>query len=53
MFKDLDFSKIPNEVVIDVMQRIFDWMESPGASIDDDYIKRQIEYAKRFIEEDY
>ena len=52
MFKDLDFSKIPEVVVVDILQRIFDWVES-GGSIDDDYIKRQIEYAKRFIEEDY
>ena len=51
MFKELDFSKVPEVVLVDVMQRIFDWMEQEGASIDDDYVKRQIEYAKRFMEE--
>ena len=52
MFNDLDFSKIPEVVVADVLQRISDWMQQEGASLNDDYVKRQIEYAKKFIKED-
>ena len=51
MFNDLKWESIPKAVVIDVMRRISDWLESEG-SIEDDYIKRQIEYAKLFIQED-
>ncbi len=51
MFNELDFSKIPEVVVVDVLKRISDWMEQEGASLNDDYVKRQIEYAKRFIKE--
>ena len=51
MFNDLKWESIPKAVVIDVMRRISDWLES-GGSIEDDYIKRQIEYAKLFIKED-
>lgn len=49
MFKDLDFSKIPEVVVVDVLKRIMDYMEQEGSSIYDPYIKRQIDYAKQFV----
>ena len=51
MFSDLKWESIPEVVVIDVIKRISDWIES-GGSIEDNYIKRQIEYAKLFIKED-
>ena len=51
MFSDLKWESLPNAVVIVVMRRISDWLES-GGSIEDNYIKRQIEYAKFFIKED-
>ena len=52
MFNDLDFSSIPEAVVIDVMQRIMDYMEYEGSEITDPYVQKQIEYAKKFIKRD-
>lgn len=52
MFKNLDLESIPNLVVADAFKRISDWMQQEDASINDDYIKRQVEYLKLFIKED-
>ncbi len=40
---------IPQVIAIDVLKRVTDWLVTPGASIDDDYIKRQLDYASKFI----
>ena len=42
---------VPEVVVIDVLKRIVDWTSS-GGSIQDDYVRRQVEYAMGFINED-
>lgn len=39
---------IPVTVALDVMTRINDWLVS-GGTIEDEYIKNQIEYANNFI----
>ena len=38
--------KVPPEVLADVKSRIADWLAS-GGTLEDEYIKRQIEYLKR------
>lgn len=50
---DLSFNLhlIPNSIVIDVLKRIIDWTSS-GGSYEDDYVKRQVEYAFKFVKED-
>ena len=49
MFKESNFYTIPEEIVVEVLQNIFSYMENPEACIDDDYVKMQIEYSKSFI----
>lgn len=48
---DLSFNLdlIPKEAAIDVMKRIIDWTSS-GGSYEDDYVKRQLEYASKFLD---
>ena len=53
MFKESNFYTIPEEIVVEVLQNIFSYMENPEACIDDDYVKMQIEYSKSFIKEDF
>ena len=55
-FKDFtDFrhnlDSIPAAVALDVMIRINDWLIS-GGQLDDSYIKQQLKFASKFIEED-
>lgn len=52
MFNNLKLESVPNVVISDVFKRISDWMQQEGASMNDDYIKRQVEYLKLFIKED-
>ncbi|MEG0181646.1 MAG: hypothetical protein RR657_07105 [Peptostreptococcaceae bacterium] len=40
---------IPGTVALDVLKRIVDWMLTPGTSVEDDYIKRQLFYASKFL----
>lgn len=40
---------IPAGVALDVMSRITDWLVS-GGNIDDNYIKKQLEFASKFIQ---
>ncbi|MEG0181543.1 MAG: hypothetical protein RR657_06590 [Peptostreptococcaceae bacterium] len=40
---------IPGTVALDVLKRIVDWMLTPGTSVEDDYIKRQLSYASEFL----
>lgn len=40
---------IPGTVALDVLKRIVDWMLSPGTSVEDDYIQRQLSYASEFL----
>ncbi|BDH62284.1 hypothetical protein MTP04_24140 [Lysinibacillus sp. PLM2] len=42
---------IPDFVLEDVYQRIIDWFEL-GGEADDPYVKRQVNFAKKFIRED-
>ena len=53
MFKESNFYSIPEEIVVEVLQNIFSYMEDPEACIDDDYVRMQIEYSKSFIKEDF
>lgn len=45
----LNMHLVPTVVVFDVITRINDWIIS-GGSLDDDYVKRQLEYASMFLE---
>ncbi|MEG1411628.1 MAG: hypothetical protein RSD36_17465 [Terrisporobacter sp.] len=40
---------IPQVVATDALKRILDWMLNPEADVNDDYIKRQLSYAGKFI----
>lgn len=40
---------IPEQVAIDVLKRIVDWLSSLEATIEDEYIKSQLKYASKFI----
>lgn len=42
------YKDIPENVALDVFKRICDWL-SNGGSVGDDYVKKQLEYASRFI----
>lgn len=42
---------LPSNVAIDVLKRIVDWLNSTNATVEDDYIKRQLKYASMFIKE--
>lgn len=44
----LRYNEIPEIVALDVFKRICDWL-SNGGSVGDDYVKKQLEYASRFI----
>lgn len=52
MFKDFDLEKVPNIVVSDAFKRISDWMQQEESSINDDYVKKQVEYMKSFVRKD-
>ena len=52
MLNEIKWENIPGKVVADVLQRIADYMSYEGATLNDQYIKRQIDYAKKFIKED-
>ena len=43
---------IPNIVAIDTLKRITDWLVTPGNSVDDNYIKKQLAYASKFVDRD-
>ena len=45
----MNIDLIPTTVALDVMTRINDWLISDG-NIEDEYIKRQLQYASQFIE---
>ena len=45
----MNIDLIPTAVALDVMTRINDWLISDG-NIEDEYIKRQLQYASQFIE---
>ena len=53
MFKESNFYTIPEEIVVEVLQNIFSYMENSEACIEDDYVRMQIEYSKSFIKEDF
>ena len=40
---------IPQEVALDTLKRVTDWLVTPGNTINDEYIKRQLDYASKFI----
>ena len=40
---------LPTHIALDVMARISDWLVS-GGTVEDEYIKRQLEYASKFIQ---
>lgn len=40
---------LPTHIALDVMSRITDWLVS-GGNIDDNYIKKQLEFASKFIQ---
>lgn len=44
--QDIFNLKVPPEVLADVKSRIADWLAS-GGTLEDEYIKRQIEYLKK------
>ena len=44
----MNIDLIPTTVALDVMTRINDWLISDG-NIEDEYIKRQLQYASQFI----
>ena len=52
-FSDFRFNihLIPEIIALDVMIRINDWLVS-GGCLEDKYIKKQLEFASQFIEED-
>ena len=55
-FKDftdfrMNIDLVPGAVAPDVMVRINDWLIS-GGQLDDSYIKQQLKFASKFIEED-
>ena len=41
---------VPEIVALDVMVRINDWLMS-GGSLEDEYVKKQLDFASQFIEE--
>ncbi|GIN71160.1 hypothetical protein J14TS2_16350 [Bacillus sp. J14TS2] len=43
-------SKLPLAVLMDINQRIGDWLAS-GGNEDDPYIEQQLRFAKRFVPE--
>ena len=45
----MNIDLIPTTVALDVMTRINDWLISDG-NIEDEYIKRQLQYASQLIE---
>ena len=45
----MNIDLIPTTVALDVMTRINDWLISDG-NIEDEYIKRQLQYVSQFIE---
>ena len=45
----MNIDLIPTTVALDVMTRINDWLISDG-NIEEEYIKRQLQYASQFIE---
>lgn len=49
-FADFRFNMhlIPDEVAFDIIVRITDWIVS-GGTLDDEYVKRQLNYASQFI----
>ena len=40
---------LPTNVALDIMSRISDWLIS-GGTIEDSYIKKQLEFASEFIQ---
>lgn len=40
--------KVPPEAIVDINQRIADWLTGGGKE-DDPYIHQQLRYAKRFV----
>lgn len=44
----LRYNEIPEIVALDVFKRICDWLSS-GGSVEDEYVKKQLEYASRHI----
>lgn len=51
-FSDFRFNMhlVPEIVALDVMVRINDWLMS-GGSLEDEYVKKQLDFASQFIEE--
>lgn len=44
----MGYGEIPTDIALDVFKRIADWLSS-GGSVEDDYVKQQLEYASKFI----
>lgn len=42
---------VPEIVALDVMVRINDWLMS-GGSLEDEYVKKQLDFASQFISEE-
>lgn len=44
----IGYREIPEVIALDVFKRICDWL-SNGGNIEDDYVKKQLEYASKYI----
>ena len=44
----LNMNLIPEIVALDVITRIYDWLET-GGSLEDEYVKNNLKYASQFI----
>lgn len=44
----IGYREIPEVIALDVFKRICDWL-STGGNIEDDYVKKQLEYASKYI----